>query len=406
MTATDGLQHPAEKLGNATAIVATPWPWCEPAAVPRRQWLYDRYLARGTLSLTVAPGGVGKTALSIVESLALATGNDLLGQISCEKPLRIWLVNLEEPQEELDRRIAATCEHFGLTSNDIAGRLFVHSGIDCPLSTTTVDDKGRVVIDEASFQNLENEMLEHGLDVIVVDPFVSTHSASEIDNTIIDALAKRWGRLAKRTNAAVVLVHHTRKSNGSTHELDADSVRGASALVSAARVVRVLQPMRKSDAEFAGIPEKDRKRYFCASYEKHNLSAQSGDRTWFELVGVSLGNGNADEGQEDDEIGVVTAWQGPDAFSTIDRSTLLKALERAIASAKCAWDPRASDWIGGEIAPSLGMNIVNTSDKARLKKLLQRLEADGTLVREERPCSRNRRIRPFYVLKADALRRT
>ena len=50
--------------------------------------------------------------------------------------------------------------------------------------------------------------------MLVIDPFVSSHQASENDNGAIDLVAKEWARLADRCNCAIELVHHTRKTNG------------------------------------------------------------------------------------------------------------------------------------------------------------------------------------------------
>ena len=52
--------------GAAAASLFTPRPYVcrDPSLLPRRQWLYGQHLIRGYLSLLVAPGGVGKTALA------------------------------------------------------------------------------------------------------------------------------------------------------------------------------------------------------------------------------------------------------------------------------------------------------------------------------------------------------
>lgn len=49
---------------------------------------------------------------------------------------------------------------------------------------------------------------------MIVDPFVSSHTVRESSNEAIDAIAKRWKRLAQETGCAVVLVHHTKKRAG------------------------------------------------------------------------------------------------------------------------------------------------------------------------------------------------
>src|SRR4051794_11876188 len=53
-------------------------------------------------------------------------------------------------------------------------------------------------------------------------------------------VVRQWARIAQETDCAVELVHHVRKSGGG-HEPTADDARGASALVNAARSVRILR---------------------------------------------------------------------------------------------------------------------------------------------------------------------
>src|SRR5271165_664676 len=59
----------------ARSIVATPFVWIDPAAIPRRQWLYGRHYSRQFISQTVAFGGVGKSLLAITEALAIVTAS-------------------------------------------------------------------------------------------------------------------------------------------------------------------------------------------------------------------------------------------------------------------------------------------------------------------------------------------
>ena len=89
----------------------------------------DYRLIRGFTSATVAPGGVGKTLLEIVETLAMVSGKPLLG-VSPPKRLRVWLWNLEDPRQELERRIQAAAQQYGLMPSDIGDRLLLDCGRD------------------------------------------------------------------------------------------------------------------------------------------------------------------------------------------------------------------------------------------------------------------------------------
>ena len=52
------------------------------------------------------------------------------------------------------------------------------------------------------------------IDVVMIDPFISSHQVPENDNNAIDAVAKTWTMIADITNTAIDLAHHTRKTGG------------------------------------------------------------------------------------------------------------------------------------------------------------------------------------------------
>src|SRR5690606_37793518 len=97
-----------------TPIYATPIKWIDPKTLPRREFAFGSHYIRKYVSVTVSPGGLGKTSNSIVEALSMASGRILTGT----KPpgrLRAWLFNAEDPRDEMERRIMAACLHFRMT---------------------------------------------------------------------------------------------------------------------------------------------------------------------------------------------------------------------------------------------------------------------------------------------------
>ena len=125
--------------------------------------------------------------------------------------LRVWLWNLEDPQEETQRKVQAAAAHYGLTAEDIGNRLFVDSGRDQPLVIATDDPGRRHVIVRPVVDRLVAEIIDKQIDVLIIDPFVSCHEVPENDNTTQDMVVKEWGRVAELGNCAVHLVDHTRK---------------------------------------------------------------------------------------------------------------------------------------------------------------------------------------------------
>jgi hypothetical protein len=90
-----------------------------PSQIPRRQFVYGKHLTRGSVSATVAPGGVGKSSLKLVDAVAMAVGRNLLGDKPIA-PLRVWYINLEDERVEVERRVAAICLYFNINAEDLA----------------------------------------------------------------------------------------------------------------------------------------------------------------------------------------------------------------------------------------------------------------------------------------------
>lgn len=350
---------------QSSGFDATPFVLRDPASIPPRDWLYGRHLIRRFVSVTVAPGAVGKSSLTIAEALAMATGRNVLGHTLSGEPLRCWLWNLEDPRDEIERRIAGACLHFGLSAADLGGRLFVDSGRDHPLCIGTTDRHG-TRIHEPVVDALVEALRRRRIDVLVVDPFVSSHGVPENDNTAIDAIAKAWGRVAERADCAIELIHHARKMAGA--EVTAESSRGGIALISASRVTRVLNRMSEGDAARAGVDEP--RRYFRAFSDKANLSPPAEASDWYHLESVSLPNG--------DSVGVVTPWTWPDAFDGVTAQDLL-AVQRRIGGGEWREDFRAAAWAGKAVADALDLDIENKAAKVKIKALLKTWIAGGAL---------------------------
>jgi RecA-family ATPase len=201
------------KLNVSTQLqFPTPFVWQDPATLPRRPWLYGRHLLRRQVSVTVAPGGVGKSSLTICEGLAMASGRDLMGEWIADD-LSVWIFNLEDPRDELQLRITAAMQHHKVAPEEIEGRLYVDTGRERELCTAVAGRDGTKIV-KPVMDALAEEIISRNIDVLVIDPFVSSHRAGENDNNAIDMIAKEWARLADRCNCAIELVHHTRKTNG------------------------------------------------------------------------------------------------------------------------------------------------------------------------------------------------
>jgi hypothetical protein len=393
----------ADELGDgviATAIhsakpvrlvSATPYSWRDPATIPPRPWVYGRWLLRGTVACVVAPGGSGKSTMLAGTALALASGQNFLGKQVWEGPKRVWLWNLEDDMDELSRSIQAAAIHHGLELDDIGKRLFVDSGMEGAGLCTASEVGGQFTLDEPVYEALTAEIGRRGIDVLIVDPFVSSHQVEENANSKIDKIAKAWGRVAKAANCVIVLVHHTSKAGAS--DVTAMSARGAVALINAARSTLVFNRMTDEEAGRLGISPDQRSRYFNVADDKHNRTP-SEKADWYELIGVDLGNGVDD--YSGDSIAVAVPWTQPDPLDDVTPEHL-ESVKRAIDAGEWRENVQAAQWAGHAVAKVLGLDVEDKSDKRRIKSILCQMIRNGAL-KVERRADSTRQERPFIVV--------
>lgn len=362
------------------SLAAKPFVWRAEADIPPRRWIYGRHLLRRFLSVDVAAGGVGKSSVKIVEALSMTTGRSLLHHEVHDGPLRVWLYNLEDPDEETERRLHAAAKQFHIAPSDVGDRLFVNSGRDQPVMLAEETPNGARIIRPVA-DALIATLKERRIDVLILDPFVSAHAVSENDNRAIDMVAKEFGRIADACDCSINLVHHVRKANG--QEATADSARGASALIGAARSVVVYNRMTKDEGEQAGIAPEQVGFYFRTQSDKANLAPLEA-ATWHRMNNVDLDNG--------DKVGVACPWAWPDAFDGISRDKT-KAVQRAVAEGQWREDVRSGvNWVGNIIASTLAMDPED--DARRLKAIIKQWVKTDVLRVIEKD-DQNRRPRKF-----------
>lgn len=364
-------------------IVATRFTWRDPATIPPRPWIYGRWLLRHTVTALLAPGGVGKSALVVSTALALASGKPVLGKPIHGPPKSVWYWNLEDDQEELSRQFHAAALLHGIDQDACAQRLFVDSALDGAELCTATDESGDFRIITPIMQSIIDQIKARGIDVLIIDPFVSSHQVDENHNSKIDRIVKFWARVAKEANCSVVLVHHTRKLAG--QEVTAEHSRGASAMVNAARSTLVLNRMGQEEAEQFGITDRaEQRRYFSVRDDKANRAPPE-SQEWYRMASVDLGNG--------DSVGVPQPWQPTDIFADITPNHLYRC-QVAISKGEWRESVQAKQWAGHAIAPVLGLNLDDKRDKAKASRILRTWVQNGALKTVDRP-DESRRPRTF-----------
>lgn len=383
------------------AILATAFKWTDPRKLPRREFAFGTHYIRKYVSVTVAPGGLGKTANSIVEALAMVSGKPLAGTKPAER-LNCWLFNSEDPRDELQRRIMAACIRYKLTPQDLDGHLFLDTGREQELVIAVEDKRSGVRIVQPVVEAVVEQIQQHKIDVMIVDPFVSTHAVNENDNGAIDKVAKLWAQIADKTNCAIDIVHHLRKL--ADREATVEDARGAVALIGAARSVRILNRMSASQAKDANLTEADRFGYFSINHGKSNLTPLSSRMDWRYLEGVPLGNGRGLT-KPQDFAPVVTEWTWPSLEEQMQEilPEALVAIKKRIGGGDYWVSEQSKDnWAGIIVADILKVNLDDKTEKSRIVRLLKYWEKNGHFTTELRPDERRKQRSAYAPLWSDA----
>lgn len=350
--------NPATRLPGPP-LLASPAPLPPPETIPPREWLLGTRLIRRFVSLLVAPGGVGKSALALASAASLATGRNLLDE-HVHHSVPAWVMNLEDPPDELHRRLAALMRLHGILPAELMGRLFLHHGRDRRLLLAEAAPFGAVAFPDQDA--VCEQAALRGIGLIVVDPFVKSHGLDENSNPHMDAVATAWSEVAERAGAAVLLVHHVRKSGGPGPETGVEAARGAKSLSDAARSATVLSAMTTIEAEQLGVAPAERWRHIRLDDAKANLAPRATVARWFRMETVALGNATPLY-PHGDQVAAILPWRPISPWAAHSASELNRALDQLAAgpSPGCRYAPSRrgrtlSRWSGAVLVRQLGVS--------------------------------------------------
>jgi hypothetical protein len=304
------------------------------AGIPPRRWIYAHYLIRSYVSVLGAPGGVGKTALATSVALSVASGKPLLGQKVHERGAVIF-ANLEDPIEEMQRRVGAAMMLHGVTQEDIGDRLLLLSGRDQSLIVAE-NTRDRVTIATPVVDRCIEAIKQRQAVLFIADPFVATHAVEENRNEQVNFAFHQWRRIAGETDASIWLPHHFRKGGVSG---DQDAFRGASALVDGSRAAVSLSPMDAEEAAALGIKPERRTSFIRLDNAKLNIAPKPEEAAWYELVSVTLPNG--------DHVQAARAWDKSGVFADFGIE-LVNLILDDVAEQTPPYSPavQADRWVG------------------------------------------------------------
>ena len=371
-------EQPQRAPEKQSSSYPTAYDMFDSAALPRRQWIYGTHYLRGFVSVLASAGGVGKTSNQIVEALAIVTGRPLLGE-AVKEQCNVWIINLEDPMEEMQRRVLAAMKHYNISPDEVRGKLFVDAGRDFQM-TFAVQTKDGVIPNEALVDHLVAKIPENDIGLVMMDPFVGAHEVSENDNGAVNGVVGQIRRVADEANCGFGIVHHNRKGNG--EDANIDSVRGAGSLIGAARAARVINKISEDDAIKLGVNKHEASGIFRVDDGKANLAPPSSAAVYRKMIGVQIDNG--------EYVGVAVEYKMPDEWSGMTTDVvndMLRQIDQGLKnqdgeefySIKAQAKTR---WVGNIITTYPFLKVEDAKSEAQAKLILKRWLDEG-LIKEE-----------------------
>lgn len=270
-------------IGNALDLVT----------IPPRAWLAQRLLLRGDVTVLAATGAAGKSITQLTIAAHYAVGKDF-GPYRLARqgtPIRTLMYNAEDDRLEQSRRLAAVCHIYNLDYNAVRANI---AFMDDSQQELLLVAKAQHILatNSAALEYLKEAVLTDSIDLIMLDPLVNLHTASENDNSDMRYMIGVLRRLARDTNTAVFVAHHTGKG-GKQDKGDADAIRGAGAIVNSARIAIMLSGATDEDRRVYGIREQDRYAFTRIDDAKANMFQKSADAVmWLKWTSAKLQSGD------------------------------------------------------------------------------------------------------------------
>nr|BDD44141.1 hypothetical protein 13 [bacterium] len=275
-------------------------PMEELAKVKPRRFLMGSRFSAGQVTLGVADSATGKSMLSLMSALAIATGRELTGE-KVHRQGAAWVINQEDDKADMHRRLYALGLRYGIKNSEYRDKLFISTRDDNRLLLLRRAHQGGPAMRSKAVADIIEDIRANHIAYIALDPLVRLHSGlNENDNADMDELVDTLTYIARETGVAIDLIHHSSKANSGSAGLYGG--RGASSLVTGVRTVYTLARMTQAEATEFAISEREKNRSFRLTDTKNNHAKLGGADRWFQFESVDLLNG--DEEFPSDSVGV------------------------------------------------------------------------------------------------------
>lgn len=188
-----------------------------------------------------APGGTGKTTISIYEAICLVLRRPIHG-MTVEKPGWVLFITAEDRREQLIARIREMIKAMFLSADLeklVWERVLIWDVTGEQQRLVSMKD-GNIVLTSMA-DDIVRAYRKNPPILVVFDPAISFGVSESFVNDNENAIIIACRRIVKGLDCCVRIIAHTGKANAREGTLDQYSSRGGSALADGSRMVSVLQ---------------------------------------------------------------------------------------------------------------------------------------------------------------------
>lgn len=217
-----------------------------------------------------APGGTGKTQITLWMALHVASGKKMFGRYEVKRPGKVLIMNAEDPKKQLQRRLINLANAMEWDSDEQKYQAFENIAF-VDFETDTISLSGQKQrTNHYEITEVVGEIIKAyrmiGLSWVIFDPMTLFGFDEAGGNDSASAMMKASGILADQLNCAVTYVTHTTKAGARSGEADMHTTRGAAAFGDLTRAHWNLVNFRAYDAM-------TKTRYLQLSFDKSSYAA-------------------------------------------------------------------------------------------------------------------------------------
>lgn len=169
----------------------------EPPTAP--EMILEGTFDRGDKVAVIGSAKLRKSFFVQQLALALAAGEPKYLQWDICRPRNIFLAQLEVKDEHYHRRLFRMARRMRLSQESVGSRLHIYNG------------RGEETGGASWFENLAAAAIRTEAELIVIDPIYKLSMGDENSASEFKGVLREFDRLAERTGAAVMYIHHDAK---------------------------------------------------------------------------------------------------------------------------------------------------------------------------------------------------